>query len=417
MRFALLGKHPDGVELARALVESGRHQLAVYTEPVSLTPAPWLAGARQVNDLEEVLADPAIEAVIVAGPAETRAVQLRRALQSERHTLCVWPPDDTPDIAYEASLIQKDVNCLLLPILTEGLHPAVERLASLATSDGRAVLGKLQLLEVERTETGPVLLNTQIAGQKPTFPGWDLVRRIGGEIAEVSALARTEEVPADEPILVAGRFERGGMFQETLLPNQPATTCRVSILGSLGRAELHFPSGLPGRALLTWQESSGSSAEETWPAWQPWSVLVEAFESSLLRPPSEAARAEVPPLEGQPAPGSTGIQPAPTPARAREATPRLDWQDGIRALELDDAARRSIEKRRSSVLEYPEASEEAGFKGTMTLVGCAVLWAVILMLILARWVPGMGVLIVVLLAGFLGLQLFRFLIPGKTDQS
>ena len=30
---------------------------------------------------------------------------------------------------------------------------------------------------------------------------------------------------------------------------------------------------------------------------------------------------------------------------------------------MDDAVRRSVERRRISTLEYPEASEEAGFKG------------------------------------------------------
>ena len=49
----------------------------------------------------------------------------------------------------------------------------------------------------------------------------------------------------------------------------------------------------------------------------------------------------------------------------------------------------------------------------MTLVGCGLFWAVILLLFVGRWLPGIGVLIFVLLAGFLGLQLFRFLIPRK----
>ena len=36
MRFALLGTHPDGIDMACALVETGRHQLVAYTsaEPV-----------------------------------------------------------------------------------------------------------------------------------------------------------------------------------------------------------------------------------------------------------------------------------------------------------------------------------------------------------------------------------------------
>ena len=59
--------------------------------------SPSRAQTRRVSDLEEVLADPAIEAVIVAGAPAVRPAQLRRALQSERHVLCVHPADDSPE--------------------------------------------------------------------------------------------------------------------------------------------------------------------------------------------------------------------------------------------------------------------------------------------------------------------------------
>ena len=52
MRFALLGDHPDGRAMADALVASGRHERAAHAAAA---------------DLEEVLADPAVMAVIVAG--------------------------------------------------------------------------------------------------------------------------------------------------------------------------------------------------------------------------------------------------------------------------------------------------------------------------------------------------------------
>ncbi len=93
-----------------------------------------------------------------------------------------------------------------------------------------------------------------------------------------------------------------------------------------------------------------------------------------------------------------------------------DWQDEIRALELDDSARRSVQKRRTCLLEYPEASEEVGFKGTMTLVGCAMLWFVLLLLIVSHWMPIVGWLIVPLLAVFLGLQFLRYAVPVKDEK-
>src|SRR5579883_2998335 len=134
MRFALLGDHPDGLDMARALVESGRHELAAYSGP----PVGQAELARRglqapsVGDLEELLADPDIAAVIVAGGPATRAAQLRRVLQSERHVLCVHPADPRPDLAYEAAMMQADTGYVLLPLLPEAQHPAIRRLAELA---------------------------------------------------------------------------------------------------------------------------------------------------------------------------------------------------------------------------------------------------------------------------------------------
>src|SRR4051794_18164934 len=111
MRFALLGTHPDGIDMACALAEGGRHEIVAYTSAEPL-PEPvlrrWGPHAQRLHDLEDLLADPAVEAVIVAGTPANRAVQLRRAMQSERHVLCAYPPDAVPDGAYEAAMIRKD---------------------------------------------------------------------------------------------------------------------------------------------------------------------------------------------------------------------------------------------------------------------------------------------------------------------
>lgn len=387
MRFALLGDHPDGIDMACALVECGRHPLLAYTTPLSEDVLRRLGGAvRCVSDVEEVLADPAVEAVIVAGNVSVRPEQLRRALQSERHVLCVHPPDQTPEIAYEAAMIRNDTGCILLPLLPEATHPAIGRLADFVRrKDGNSSpIGAFRLLAMERSAEGEILDGVWIAGHKPSFPGWDILRTIGGEIQEVSAFAEPEELREGEPILVAGRFEQGGLFQVNLLPRQRRSSWRLTALGSTGRAELLFPQGWNGPTILDWRDADGEAHEEYWQHWDPWPALIETFEQALQR--------------------------------TSQTRPQPNWQDAIRALELDDAARRGVEKRRSSVLEYPEATEEVGFKGTMTLVGCSLLWGVLLLLILSVWWPKVGFLIVPLIVVFLGLQLLRYFLPHQREK-
>jgi predicted dehydrogenase len=369
MRFAILGNHPDGIALAEALVATGRHDLGAYTLQDPRLGA--LAGnLRRVGDVEEILADPAIEMVIVAGTVDSSPTQLRRSLQSERHVLCVHPAGDGPEIAYEAGMIRDDVQCVLLPVLPAALHPAVRRLAEFIRhgkegEDGSPV-GEFLVLEVERA-------GVAATGGKAAFPGWDVLRALGGEVAELSALATAEEASPEQPVLLSGVFERGGLFQVTLLPQRDEPVYRLTVVGRRGRAELLFPVGPDGPAFLNWKDAAGQSHEEYWNEADPWSKLVEAFEDAAA---------------GRPA--------------------AVSWQDAVRALELDDAARRSLSRRRTSLLEYPEATEEVGFKGTMTLLGCAVLWGVILLVILSVWLPWLGRAIVPLLVVFLGLQFLRY---------
>jgi predicted dehydrogenase len=387
MRFALLGDHPDGIDFACALADSGRHRVLVCTTPLADEVRRRLGDIQRIDDVEEVLADPAIEAVIVASRADQRPAQLRRALQSERHVLCVHPPDQTPEIAYEAAMLRNDSGCVLLPLLPEATHPAFHRLASfIRRKDGdHSPLGVFQLLEMERGVSEEVLDGVWLPGHKPAFPAWDILRTVGGEIQEVSAFAEAEELREGDPVLLAGRFQQGGLFHAALLPRQRSARWRFTVLGSAGRVELLFPQGWNGPAILDWRDTDGEPHEEYWQQWDPWPTLIEMFEQALVSPSSQDR-------------------------------PSLGWQDAVRALELDDAARRGVEKRRSTVLEYPEATEEVGFKGTMTLIGCAMLWSVLLLLILSVWWPKLGFLIVPSIAVFLGLQFLRYLVPQQRDK-
>src|SRR5262245_34260742 len=176
MRFALLGSHPDGLAMAWAVSQSGRHEVAGYSGPA--TGADFLQErgipVKSVGDMEEVLADPAIEAVIVAGRLADRPMQLRRALQSERHVLCAYPPDDNPNIAYEAAMIQGDTHKVLLALLPDTLHPAMSRLIDTV----RGPLGGVRVIAIDCDLPEDALVRPRQSVQKVSFPHWDVLRAI-----------------------------------------------------------------------------------------------------------------------------------------------------------------------------------------------------------------------------------------------
>jgi predicted dehydrogenase len=432
MLFALIGDHFDGLGFARTLLKSSRHQLIAYHGPSAgfdllLPSQPKL---ERIADLEELLADSRIEAVIVAGRPGDRAQQLRRALQSEHHVLCVHPADDTPNAAYEAAMIQQDTHRVLLPLMPEALHPGVARLASLIGANRQ--LGRLQLLEFERSSPQPIVPDAEAESLRPALPGWDVLRVIGGEIAEVSGLASGEHLNAEEPLVVSGRFERGGLFQIKLLPGQPESTWRLAAVGKRARAELgavekgaagsapatqdlipdndHLPVPFVFGATLRRYNEQGVEQREAWQAESPWLPVLEVFEAAVT---SQLAQPAVEPESS----AAEQIDHAHLPAQASLEPDALTWQTAIRSQELDDAVRRSVERGRTSTLEYPEATEEAGFKGTMTLVGCGLLWIILLLVILSVWFPYLGWLVVPVLVFFLGLQILRWFVKRPNHMS
>jgi hypothetical protein len=191
----------------------------------------------------------------------------------------------------------------------------------------------------------------------------------------------------DEPLLIAGRFEKGGLFQATLMTASSKRPWRLRLTAPALQAELDFTTGFSGPATLTWRDQTEACHKEEWPAQNLFHEMVQVFEDAVGRYEQTAG-----------------------PTLARDAPELVTWQDAIRCAELDDAARRSVERRRASTLEYPEATEEASFKGTMTLIGCGMLWLMVGMLVLSRWYPALLVVIVLMLTFFLALQLLRLIV-------
>lgn len=383
MRFALLGDHADGLDMARALTATGRHELRLYFGPAAgLLQLQRLGLAPLVRtDLEELLVDAELDAVIVAGDLGVRGAQLRRALQAECHVLCVHPADASPDVAYEAAMIQADTGRVLLPLLPMTLHPGVRRLKDLPLSP--------RLFELEIWSTEEALLQ----GRRPSMPGWDVLRYLAGEIGELFVLAGGGELSGEQPVSASGRFLNGSILQASYLPHQAEPRWRLALVTPAGRAVLHFVQGWPGPAELTYTDADGAHQTERLESLDPWTALVERFEQAV-----QAAALK------KPAPGKLAEE------SLTRAPALLGWQDELRALELDLAARRSAEKGRASTLDFQESTEEASFKGTMTLLGCSLIWAALAVLVLSVWMPWLVWLILPVFGLFLLMQALRWVV-------
>jgi hypothetical protein len=218
---------------------------------------------------------------------------------------------------------------------------------------------------------------------------WEPLRFLAGEVREVSALGVDgETLQPGDPLSVTGRFANGLIFQVLLSPSQAMAASKLTLRGSKGEACLTIDRvGSEDSAqatVLQWQigEEHGS---ETW-NWNPWPATVENFERFI----------------------------------GGQASP-ISWLDATRCLELFEAVRQSVKRRRVIPMQYEEFSEAAGFKTVMTALGCLtlVLVPVILVVLLitgAPLAPWSLYLLLPLLLLFLLLQALGWIVPRENPR-
>jgi len=349
MRFVLVGDHPDVQAFATAAISAG-HRLIGYCGSAPTFARSLSANIKVTADLEELLADPATEAVIIGSPVNSRLDVARRVLQSERSAAIAWPVDVKPDGVYELNMLQGDMHQVLLPLMPDAMIDA-----GAVPANG--------WIDVKIADPVEPLLHVDESGKHAAFPLWTLLRHLVGEIIEISGFAQAEEIAPGSVNFLNGRGDKAS-FRAQFQRSAGPTERRIEIM--------------PGGTVTS------LDYEKCWPQ------IVAEFDRAIASLKS-APRAE------------------PAAGPIIEGDPRLSWRDAIRAAELDDAAARSIVKRRAVLLEYQEANEEVGFKGTMTLIGCGLLWVVLLLLILANWLPWVMWLILPVIVIFLVFQILGVL--------
>ena len=118
-----------------------------------------------------------------------------------------------------------------------------------------------------------------------------------------------------------------------------------------------------------------------------------------------------------------------TPLADDLAIPPATWSDAARAIELADTVPRSLAKGRAVDLHQEEFSELGTFRGTMASLGCGLVLATLMLLVLATllggiareagWAWGEQIasiwpwVVLVVLSLFLALQVLPFLIGGN----
>jgi myo-inositol 2-dehydrogenase/D-chiro-inositol 1-dehydrogenase len=335
MHVVILGDGEEELAWARWLAGQPEHRLdAAYPG----FPDASMAGIPAPRDLEDALARPDVEAIIVGGPLEARGEWLRRAAAEGYAIIVLHPPGPDSEAYYQVALSREETGAVIVPDLPLRLHPGVQALRR-ALSEGE--LGPFRGLRLEAASRPPATSLVSVAFARAV----DAIRAILGEIDDLTA---TGDPPGEDPDLeLVVQLRAAGAFRaEVRIRSEAAASTRLMLLGERGSLSLDVEAP---RLML-----KRSDAEEPieLPPWDPYEAIMTVVAFSLER-------------------------------RTASEPPSPNLLDGTRAMELSEAANRSLRRGRTVELHYESISEESTFKSVMTSTGCLVFLASLFVLPLA----------------------------------
>lgn len=399
MKFALLGCDHDTLPLAIAIARDPSHAL-VWAHDVTVHGPALRAAAPGIfiaEHWEGLLDGTVADAVLVSRSAdqELRADQLRKLAQAGLAMIVSHPVVDSMLVYYELDMIRQEGRARMIPCLLERWHPAWQVLATLIGMVDDGPLGTLEQVVIEHTAAGRGRADIMRAFASDM----ELAQPFCGVLNKVSAMTSAGVRTAAE-VINYGTLSVQMSTSTNLLVRWSVTVAadeggsRFTLIGTHGRATLWAPRA--GRWKLE-SQGGGSTASEDF---EPIHLAAIALPSLVW-----ALRGDSPAAEKR-------MESVGSPALS-------DWLDACRTMELADAAHHSLERGRTIELHYEPPTEHATFKGLMSGVGCLLLIAGLLILVVATTAVHAGVplaqhwpyALLAVLVLFLLLQLLRLVFP------
>jgi predicted dehydrogenase len=410
MKLALLGTDDETLDLLHWAVARGGHELVAAYDVGSRAGEVRAAapGVRVEENWESLLLGSAVDAVVVArGGAglsaatgiaddERRADQLRKLAQ-EGIPLLVACPACEAIVGFEIEMIRRDVGGVIVPYVPGSDRAAITQLRALIEADGSSPVGRVEQVVLQRqaADRSRERVLTHLARDVA------LLRQLIGPISSVSASGppttgrdplgpRPKELPslANLSVHFGGERELAARWSIGPVVEQPGAV--LTLLGEQGRAVLQMPKR------------------------QAWSIELPTGSGTFTAPLEDDG----------PAPALAHLAAAiETPVRDADA-----WLSACRDQEAAEAVDRSLQRGRTIELYNEPHTEDASFKGIMSMGGCVLLLGVLVIVILAALVEGLQLparnwplwrlwplYLLVSIVAFLLLQLFKLAVRGEDE--
>jgi predicted dehydrogenase len=233
VRLGIVGLGERGTALARVLSETPQAQLRWLCDhrgEVRLAARTRFPSARTTSEFDDLLADEAIDGIVIATPRPTRYELVHAALEQEKHVLVVGPIARRAEEADHLVRSAERHGRALVVAHRLLFHPAVAKLKELAT--GRT-LGDLHYLHAEERD-----LRLRSEGRDPLWDvSADLVTTIVHLLADepVEANARAESFvgsPVPDVVTAHLAFATGVSAHLHVSCLDPVPTSRLTIVAA-----------------------------------------------------------------------------------------------------------------------------------------------------------------------------------------
>jgi len=349
MKLGLLGYDPRIAAAVAAATRRGDLVVVACDLPADAGSLPPGVEPRREAGWDALVDGQVCDAILVGvdGWNDARGDAVRTLVQAGRTLLVSHPATLSMLWAYELDMIRGDGGGRLIPFLPDRLHPFVEQLradieAGLA---GAGRLGQIESITLERRMVDRSRENVLAALARDV----DLVRVLVGDPARLSTLGA-----ADAASAAAWSTLAVGLTGPALVP----------VRWQVARGED------PGLA-ITLHHARGAQVVEVPDDDCPWRWAGAAGAA----PAFDRGAAMVGVLHGEPPAG--GIAAA-------------VWPDAARAIELAETVPRSLAKGRTIDLHQEEFSELGTFRGTMASLGCGLVLAALVVLLVATLLGGIA---------------------------
>ena len=343
MRLALLCDDPAVVPWLDAMADGSAHEVVVAAtvSPRGSELLRGRAGIRLTSQWEDLLIARDIDAVLVGGSEPSLLEAVRQLATAGQSILFLPQAAQGSTFLYELSLIRDDNRVRLCPALLHLRDRALVRLRDVLR-DGS--LGKVQLIQFDREVRGPLATGAlpQTEVNAALLPDIGLLRWLSGDYDQVTALrtGAAGEVVLMQTVTLAGR----GLPEATwhIQSTGGAEVSRLTVHAERGRTVVERDA-VSNEWLLTESDGARVVGNRVTAARE----LLDEFAASLTRGVSV-----------------------------------VEWPELVKVFETLDATQRSVTRRRTIELHFEPMSERGTFKTQMTAMGCGVLVATFLLLLI-----------------------------------